>query len=429
MKIKKYIIIGGNPVLFPLEFTHADMAYKGAQVESAGFFMILQNKEGEWKVKCLGESTSLGIKSHPERDEMLISTYLGLETKIENKKTIPEVSTYINSEISCLTDIANALSKTFNETITLKDNRIDLPQSAGEGYISMVELSTGLALLKANVRFKNQVKFLRNTVRSNAHLFIHFNLSESSFMIKKENGKMIDAGVDWEEAVFYSSSGKGVEMELPEDKWAKWVTIIIHRSWLINKQLSYNSDIGEDVIQSFIQNKTVQGMVNLTMEEMSIAFRLLEEKDQQTCMRLQTKGKVLQLLSHFISRHTQNRNDHPYADFSDVSRIMQVVGKMEKNSHSTWPTISLIANKCMMSRTKFITLFKSIYGKSYHNLMMDIRMQKAAEFLQIGEAISEVGQKVGFSNLSHFAKTFKQVFHIEPSKYKQIGNNQERNFI
>ncbi|KAF5281381.1 hypothetical protein FQR65_LT14719 [Abscondita terminalis] len=53
--------------------------------------------------------------------------------------------------------------------------------------------------------------------------------------------------------------------------------------------------------------------------------------------------------------------------------------------------------------------------------MMDIRMQKAAEFLQIGEAISEVGQKVGIPpNLSHFAKTFKQVFHIEP-RHVRIG--------
>lgn len=428
MKIKKYIIIDGNPVLFPVEFNHASMA-NGTRVESAGFFMILQDKEGQLRVKCLGESTSLGLKSHPERDEMLITKYLGLNPRTENRKIIPEISVYLNSEMDCLSDLAKAISKTYNEAIPLKDNRIQLPESVGKGCMSMVELSTGLALFKGNVRFKNPVKFLRNVTRSNAHLYIHFNLSEASFMIKKENGRQVDVGVDWEEAIFYSSSGKGVEMELPEDKWAKWVTIIIHRSWLVNKQLNYNTDIGEDVIQGFLQNKSMQGMVNLTMEEMSLAFHLLEEMDQSAGMRLRTKGKVLQLLSLFISRHVQNENIKSYADFSDVSRIMRAVGNLGKKTNITWPTISLIARKCMMSRTKFITLFKSIYGKSYHNLMMDIRMQKAAEFLQIGEAISEVGQKVGFSNLSHFAKTFKQVFHIEPSKYKHMANNQERNFI
>ncbi|SUJ06321.1 DNA-binding transcriptional regulator AraC [Sphingobacterium spiritivorum] len=429
MKIKKYIIIDGSPVLFPVEFVHADMAYKGANIESAGFFILLYDKDQQLKVKCMGESTSLGIKSHPERDELLIAKYLGLDNGKQYNKAIPEINVYLNSEIGCLHDIAKAMSKAYNETLILKDNTIHLPKSVGEGSMSIIELSTGLALFKANVKFKNQVRFLRNVMRSNAHLYIHFNLSESSFIIKKENGRQVDVGVDWEEAIFYSSSGKAVEMELPEDKWAKWVTIIIHRSWLINKQLNYNTDIGEHLLQDFLQNKTTQGVVNLTMEEMSLAFRLLEEKDDNTCMRLQTKGKVLQLLSYFISRQAQNSDTRHYADFSDVSRIMRAVGKLETNLTDSWPTISLIARKCMMSRTKFITLFKTIYGKSYHNLMTDIRMQKAAEFLQTGEAISEVGQKVGFSNLSHFAKTFKQVFHIEPSRYKHAGINQERNLI
>ncbi|MGJ1195391.1 helix-turn-helix transcriptional regulator [Sphingobacterium spiritivorum] len=429
MKIKKYIIIDGSPVLFPVEFVHADMAYNGAHIESAGFFILLQDSDQKLKVKCMGESTSLGVKSHPERDELLIAKYLGLDSGKQQDKTTPEINVYLNSEIGCLQDISKAMSKVYNETVPMKDNTLQLPKSVGEGSMSMIELSTGLALFKANVKFKNKVRFSRNVMRSNAHLYIHFNLSESSFMIKKENGIQVDAGVDWEEAVFYSSSGKAVEMELPEDKWAKWVTLIIHRSWLVNKQLNYNTDIGEDLLQDFIQNKAVQGMINLSMEEMSLAFRLLEEKDDDTCIRLQTKGKVLQLLSCFISRQAQNHNSQHYADFSDVSRIMSVIGKLEKNLTNSWPTISLIARKCMMSRTKFITLFKSIYGKSYHSLMTDLRMQKAAEFLQTGEAISEVGQKVGFSNLSHFAKTFKQVFHIEPSRYKHAGIHQERNLI
>ncbi|QQT24256.1 helix-turn-helix transcriptional regulator [Sphingobacterium spiritivorum] len=420
MKIKKYIIIEGSPVLFPLEFMHSDMVHNGAKIESAGFFIIVQDsKAQQLKVKCMGESTSLSIKSHPEKDEIIIAQYLGLDTGKQDDKIVSEVNVYLNSEKDCLHDFAQAMSKVYKDTILPKNNSIHLPSSIGEGTISMSQLSTGLGLFKANVRFKNPVKFIRNSIHSNTHLFIHFNLSESSFIIKKDNGQQTDVGVDWEEAVFYSSSGKSAELELPEGKWSKWVTIIIHRSWLINKQLNYSTDIGQDLIQDFLKNKAMQGMLNLTMEEMSLAFALLQEKDNQTDTRLQTKGKVLQLLSHFITRHLQEDTPSQYADFSDVSRIMCVIGKLEKNLNSSWPTINLIAHKCLMSRTKFITLFKNIYGKSYHTMMMEIRMQKAAEFLQTGEPISEVGQKVGFSNLSHFAKTFKQIFHIEPSRYRQ----------
>lgn len=420
MKIKKYIIINGSPVLFPMEFIHADMVCSGAEVESAGFFVILNDtKRQQLKVKCMGESTSLSIKSRPEIDEILISKYLGLDIGRQKDKTVPEFNVYLNSEKDCLHDFAKSISKGYDEPILSKNNSIHLPSSVGEGTISLLQLSPGLGLFKADVKFKDQVKFIRNGMRSNAHLYIHFNLSESSFLIKKENGKQIDVGVDWEEAVFYSSSGKGVELELAEDKWAKWITIIVHRSWLENKQLNYSTNIGEDLIQDFLKNKTVQGMFNLTMEEMALAFDLLQEKDEKESMRLQTKGKVLRLLSQFITRHVQEESPAQYADFSDVSRIMEVIGKLARKTQDSWPNISLVARKCMMSRTKFITLFRNIYRKSYHTLMMETRMQKAAEFLQTGEAISEVSQKVGFSNLSHFAKTFKQVFHIEPSRYKQ----------
>lgn len=425
MKIKKYIIINGSPILFPIEFIHADVAYEGAKVESAGFFTILKDRENqEIKVRCMGESTSLSVKSRPGIDEILIAKYLGISVEQKGGKNTPEISVYLNSDKDCLHDIANSMSKAYDKIIFQKNNTIYLPSSIGEGTISLLQLTTGLALFKANVKFKNKAKLMRSEVSSNAHLYIHFNLSEASFMIKKETGEQVDVGVDWNEAVFYSSSGKAAELELPEDKWAKWVTIVIHRSWLENKQLNYSSSIGENLIQDFLQNKRIQGMLNLTLEEMSVAFDLLQEKDMQTNTRLQIKGKVLRLLSYFITQHVKEDLVAQHADFLEVSRIMNVIGKLGKKNHHNWPTIALAARKCMMSRNKFIMLFKNIYHKNYHTLMMEIRMQKAAEFLQTGETIAEVGQKVGFANLSHFAKTFKQVFHIEPSRYKQSLSHQ-----
>ncbi|MGJ1445545.1 hypothetical protein ACR79S_02250 [Sphingobacterium spiritivorum] len=299
MEIKKYIIVGSSPVLFPVEFTHAEMASRGAKIESAGFFIIFEDRDKQLKVRCMGESTSLKIKSHPQRDEILIAAYLGLDITKQGHNTIPEISAYINSETSCLHEIANSMSLIYKETITINGNRILLPKSVGEGYMSFVELSTGLALFKANVRFKKQVKLLRNVMQSNAHLYLHFNLSESACMIKKENGKFVDLGMDHKETMLYSSSGKGIEMQLPYDKWARWITIIIHRSWLKIKQSNYSTYIGGDLLQAFLQNKALQGMINLRIEEISLAFSLLEEKEQKNYMRLETKGKVLQLISYF----------------------------------------------------------------------------------------------------------------------------------
>ncbi|SUJ06319.1 Uncharacterised protein [Sphingobacterium spiritivorum] len=42
------------------------MAYPRAKIESAGFFIIFEKQDKQLGVKCMGESTSITIKSHPQ---------------------------------------------------------------------------------------------------------------------------------------------------------------------------------------------------------------------------------------------------------------------------------------------------------------------------------------------------------------------------
>lgn len=78
MTLKKYIVIDGNPVLFPCDLVHADVAgANSSKVDSAGFFLIWSAPDGP-KVICSGESDSLCIVSRPEVDQKLIAKYLGL---------------------------------------------------------------------------------------------------------------------------------------------------------------------------------------------------------------------------------------------------------------------------------------------------------------------------------------------------------------
>jgi hypothetical protein len=77
--MQKYIIINGQPILFPAEIIHADMVDNILSVESAGFFVIVKDgKNRIWEVVCMGESTSLAIHSRPELDQQIIKTFLRL---------------------------------------------------------------------------------------------------------------------------------------------------------------------------------------------------------------------------------------------------------------------------------------------------------------------------------------------------------------
>ena len=79
MRINKYIIINGKPILFSHDIIHANMLSEQAKVDSAGFFLIRKDRKSQQvKVVCTGESTSLSVSSRPEMDEQIILDYLGL---------------------------------------------------------------------------------------------------------------------------------------------------------------------------------------------------------------------------------------------------------------------------------------------------------------------------------------------------------------
>ncbi|WP_316748772.1 hypothetical protein [Pedobacter gandavensis] len=78
--INKYVIVKGHPVLFSNELIHAEVVRNIEGLDGAGFFIIRKDHQvSKLNVVCLGESTSLCIKSRPEIDQVIIADFLNLE--------------------------------------------------------------------------------------------------------------------------------------------------------------------------------------------------------------------------------------------------------------------------------------------------------------------------------------------------------------
>ena len=72
LKIGKYVIVNGMPVMFPLEIVHSEVML---QAESAGFFIIKVNTYNV-DVYCWGESTSLNLQSNQAEDARIIKDFI-----------------------------------------------------------------------------------------------------------------------------------------------------------------------------------------------------------------------------------------------------------------------------------------------------------------------------------------------------------------
>lgn len=78
-----------------------------------------------------------------------------------------------------------------------------------------------------------------------------------------------------------------------------------------------------------------------------------------------------------------------------------------------------IAGEAFFSKFHFIRLFKMAYGKTPHQYLTYVRIEKAKLNLQAGMSIRDVCFSVGFDSESSFTHLFKRFTKMAPSVYQQ----------
>jgi AraC-like DNA-binding protein len=78
-----------------------------------------------------------------------------------------------------------------------------------------------------------------------------------------------------------------------------------------------------------------------------------------------------------------------------------------------------IAGEAYYSKFHFLRLFKLIYGRTPHQYLTDVRIEKAKQLLRTGLPVSEVCFSVGFDSISSFKGLFKRYTSFTPASYQQ----------
>ena len=81
--------------------------------------------------------------------------------------------------------------------------------------------------------------------------------------------------------------------------------------------------------------------------------------------------------------------------------------------------LDAIAGEAAFSKFHFIRLFKMAYGKTPHQYLTLVRIEKAKLLLQSETTITDVCLSVGFDGISSFTHLFKRFTQLTPSAYQQ----------
>ena len=106
-------------------------------------------------------------------------------------------------------------------------------------------------------------------------------------------------------------------------------------------------------------------------------------------------------------------------DFShkDEDRINRVYEYVEQNYQKSID-IQAVADLANLTVPSFCRYFKKITHITYTDFVNEYRINQACRLLFENKPIADICFEVGFNNISHFNKTFKQLKGVSPREYK-----------
>ena len=300
----------------------------------------------------------------------------------------------------------------------IKDNALNIPLGQGTGWIWAEEISADITILVSDTKLNKDFSFSRNAT-SEPFFSLQFNevyTDDSVTSVIMPTNIALDIIQVQSSVMLFNTSNPGSYI-IPANTRVKSVKFYFSKASLSNIIDSYSL---EKLFTQYLPKNLQKDRPELIdVEYRPILDELLEVKPNHPLRINFIKNRVLLLLEKFIHKqmHAKVIPLKSKLDESEVERLMQAESLLVKDYSTAPPTISKLSRICAMSATKLKNDFKSLYGVPIYEYFQRNRMAKAKSLLMEGSYTSkEVGMKIGYSNLSHFAAAFKKEFGILPSE-------------
>jgi AraC-like DNA-binding protein len=128
--------------------------------------------------------------------------------------------------------------------------------------------------------------------------------------------------------------------------------------------------------------------------------------------------KIFEILATTTEFSVLNAADKRF-DFNhkDEDRINNVYKYVEQNYQQNID-IQVVADLANLTVPSFCRYFKKISHITYTDFVNEYRINQACRLLFENKPIADICFEVGFNNISHFNKTFKQLKGMSPREYK-----------
>ncbi|MGX5817208.1 helix-turn-helix transcriptional regulator [Chitinophaga lutea] len=122
----------------------------------------------------------------------------------------------------------------------------------------------------------------------------------------------------------------------------------------------------------------------------------------------------------FLRCHVDPVSEARARQLTDVGRVIDVNERIASASDGRLPTIAEAAKASCICDSKFKALFKSIYGNTYHQYHLRLRLGAAIDQMRYsGQNIHTIIRNAGFLHAGKFAQVFKEHFNMLPREFQK----------
>lgn len=148
------------------------------------------------------------------------------------------------------------------------------------------------------------------------------------------------------------------------------------------------------------------------LEPLQINFNLLSQQLFSMETLEEQHHRILQICRHVVTKAERAENDKHAIIVYTVNELIQA------DYANPAMCLQYIADKMNLSAKHVSKIFNSQQAKSVAECINDVRLEKAANWLQNSNlSMKEILQKIGVENESYFYKLFKKKYGVPPKEY------------
>ena len=318
-----------------------------------------------------------------------------------------------NNRLQTVPNVLKRLAQLLGTEV--KNRRVEIPDKFGNGYCAGFVFNEHIRMLILNYELNENLVVENPDINTSGRMIL---FKFQNIFPKKEivsTGKRLKTIP----SVLIGTSRMNTDVIIPVDTNTATINIEVDANYLNGL---FDLSVKSLVLQSLLQNtqpllfeQVIYPSLQKIMDE--IVTESVDETFKLFFLRVKAEELVCRLLMELEKRdekHLVALNIH------DIQKIYKVKDQILEHLE-TPPIIKELAVYTSMSASKLKRLFKQIFGNSIFSYYQEFRMKEAARLLKEEKlSVSDVGYQLGFTNLSHFSRVFKEHIGMKPKQYSRF---------